>query len=100
MVAGSSDGVVVGFWPRYLAPYVAFAGALSREARLVSGATPFVLLTLLPFVVALVLPAATSWMAVLSAHNALGSAADLIMLGLLGRQVPRGAVVRNQRLAT
>jgi hypothetical protein len=34
MVAGSTDGVVVGFWPRYLAPYVAVAGALSREAQL------------------------------------------------------------------
>jgi hypothetical protein len=99
MVAGSSNGAVVGFWPRHLAPCVAFAGALSREAQLFSGALPFVLLTPLRFVVALVIPAATSWMAALSALNALGSAADLLMLGLLGRQAPRGAVVRNQGLA-
>jgi hypothetical protein len=100
MVAGSSNGAVAGFWPRHLAPCVAFAGALSREAQLFSGALPFVLLTPLRFVVALVIPAATSWMAALSALNALGSAADLLMLGLLGRQAPGGAVVRNQGLAT
>ena len=100
MIAGSSDDVVVGFWPRYLTPYMAYTGVLSRQAQLISGVTPFVALTLLPFVVALALPAAAWWMVGLSVLNALGSAADLIMLVILMYQVPRTAVIRSQGIAT
>jgi len=100
MVAGSSDSVIVGFWPRAFAPYMAYTGTLTREAQLVSGATPFLLLTLLPILVAVALPAVAWWMVVLSVLNILGSAADLIMLGLIMRQVPRGAIIRNQGFAT
>ncbi len=100
MIAGASSGVVVGFWPRHLVPYVAYTGSLSREAQLVSGASPFVVLTLLPFVVSLAIPAVAWWMVGLSVLNVLGSAADLIMLWLLMRQVPRGAVIRNQGFTT
>lgn len=100
LVAGSSDAVIVGFWPRHLAPYMAYTGALTREVQLVSGATPFILLTLLPIVVAVVLPAVVWWMIALSVLNVLGSAADLIMLLLLIRQVPPGAVIQNQGFAT
>jgi len=39
-------------------------------------------------------------MVVLSVVNTLGSAADLIMLLLLVRQVPPGAIIRNQGFAT
>lgn len=100
MIAGSPREVVVGFWPRHLAAYVVYTGALAREAQLISGVTPFVALTLVPFGVALMAPSTASWMAGLSVLNTLGSAADLIMLLLLVRQVPRGAVVRSQGFAT
>lgn len=95
MIAGSPDAVVVGFWPRYLAPYAAYTGALSRETQMLCGSLPLLLLTVLPFGVALAVPNATLWMAGMSIMNALGSSADLIMLVLLVRQVPRGALVRN-----
>lgn len=100
MLVGSLDGIVVGFWPRHLAPYVAYTGALSREAQLVSGVMPLVLLTGLPLALGIAIPAAVWWMVGLSVVNVLGSAADLIMLGLIAHQVPRGATIRNQGFAT
>lgn len=100
LAAGSSRHVVAGFWPRYLAPYVAYTGELPLEAQLVSGALPLVVLTVLPFVVAWAAPAAGLWMAGLSVVNVLGSGADLIMLALLLWQVPRDAVLRNHGHAT
>jgi hypothetical protein len=100
LVAGSPDAVTVGFWPRHLAPYVSYAGALSRETQLLSGVAPFVLLTVLPVAVAIVAPASAQLMRALSVLNALGSGADLIMLGLIMRQVPRRAAVRNQGFST
>ena len=100
LVAGSSRHVVVGFWPRYAAPYVAYTGELSREVQLVSGALPLIVLTVLPFIVAWVVPATRSWMAALSIVNTLGSGADLIMLTLMLKQVPARATIRNHGQAT
>lgn len=96
VLSGSSEPVVIGFWPRYMAPYVAYLGPLSREAQLVSGVMPLLVLTLLPFAVALVAPAMVPWMAGLSILNVLGSAADLVGLVLIVRQVPPRAILRNQ----
>lgn len=98
--AGSHSAVVVGFWPRYLAPYVAYLGALPRAAQLWCGVAPLLALTVLPVLVALAAPPAALWMAGISVLNTLGSAADLVMLALIVRQVPQGAMVRNQGHAT
>lgn len=92
--------IVMGFWPRNLAPYVAYLGTTSRELQLLSGAMPFLLLTLLPFAVGAVFPAIALWTAALSIVNVLGSAADLIMLAFIVRQVPRGALMRSQGFET
>lgn len=99
-VAGHSENLVMGFWPRHLAPYVAVVGAVPLKTQLLSGALPLVILSVLPLLASLVLPSAALWLALLSVVNVLGSAADLIMLLLLLRQVPRGAVIRNQGFST
>lgn len=100
MLVGSHSALGVGFWPRYLAPYVAYLGALPRRTQLWCGVTPLLVLTVIPVPIALAVPPAAPWMAGVSIVNMLGSAADLIMLGLIVRQVPRDAVVRNQGHAT
>lgn len=100
LVAGSSRHVVVGFWPRYAAPYVAYTGELSREVQLVSGALPLIVLTVAPFAVAWVVPVAGPVMAALSIVNTLGSGADLMMLTLILKQVPARATIRNHGQAT
>ena len=100
VLGGSSRHVVVGFWPRHAAPYVAYTGVLSRELQLLSGALPFVVLTVLPLVVALVFRATGYWMATLSVVNMLGSGADVMMVFLLARHVPRRAAIRNQGYST
>jgi hypothetical protein len=99
-IAGRSRDVVIGFWPRYFTPYAALTGAFPRDGQLLIGATPFLVLTLIPFPLAIMFPQAVWWLAALSVVNALGSGADLIMLFLLARQVPRAAVIRNQGTAT
>lgn len=99
-VAGHSENLVLGFWPRHFAPYVAYIGALPLKAQLLSGAMPLVALSVLPLVAALVVPSAAWWLALLSMVNVIGSGADLIMLLLLFRQVPRDAVIRNQGFST
>lgn len=92
--------LVIGFWPRHLAPYIAFAGPLPRGTQLLSGILPFPVLTVLPFLVALTVPATAWWMAGLSILNVMGSGADVVRVVLLARQVPAGALVRNQGYAT
>jgi hypothetical protein len=96
VIAGSSSSVIIGFWPRYFAPYFAYLGALPRNVQLACGVAPLLGLTMLPFGIALVFPAVAVWMAALSVVNVLGSAADMVMLALILRQVPSGAFVRNQ----
>jgi hypothetical protein len=98
--AGRSENLVLGFWPRHFAPYVAYTGALPLKTQLLSGALPLAVLSVVPLLVALVVPSAAWWLALLSVLNVLGSAADLIMLLLLFRQVPRDAVIRNQGFST
>ncbi len=100
LLGGSREDITVGFWPRHLAPYVSYVGELSRRTQLLSGVTPFVLLTLVPVVVALVAPDTARWMRGLSVLNCLGSSADVILLALIARQVPKNAVTRSQGFAT
>lgn len=100
LIAGSGEHIVVGFWPRYLAPYVAYLGALPKRVQLLCGAMPLLVLTVLPVPIALAVPASAPWMAGISILNMLGSSADLIMIALIARQVPSGAETRNQGHAT
>jgi len=98
--AGRSENLVLGFWPRHFVPYVAYIGALPLKTQLLSGVLPLALLSVLLPLAALILPSAAWWLALLSMVNVLGSGADMIMLLLLFRQPPRGAVVRNQGFET
>jgi hypothetical protein len=100
VIAGRSEDLIVGFWSRHLVPYVAFMSALPLRTQLLSGILPLPVLSGLPLLAALVLPSAAWWLALLSVVNVLGSGADLIMLQLLIRQVPRQAIIRNQGFAT
>ncbi|MGV8083813.1 MAG: DUF3267 domain-containing protein [Coriobacteriia bacterium] len=100
VVAGGSKDVVIGFWPKYFAPYVAFTGTLSRNVQLLSGVMPFLALTVVPIPLAMLFPQAAWWLVALSVVNALGSGADVIMVALLARQVPSASIVRNHGPAT
>ena len=56
VIAESARGVVVGFWPRYVAPYFAYVDALTRRVQRACRVAPLVVLTALPFDVALAFP--------------------------------------------
>lgn len=95
-MTGSWDELVLGFWPRHLAPYFATTGPVPRNVQLASGALPLVTLTVLPIVVGAALSARSAWLIALSALNAAASGADLIVLFLYARQIPSTALVRNK----
>jgi len=95
LLGGQRDGLVVGFSPRHVAPYVVVNAALPREVQLLCGVLPFLVLSVMPFLIAVAVPRAGVWLAVLSVLNAVASGADLIALTLLLAQVPHGASVRN-----
>jgi len=100
MLTGSWAELVVGFWPRHLAPYFAATGPVPRNVQLTSGALPLVALTLLPILLAAALSVHSPWLIALSALNAAASGADLIVLFLYARQIPSTAVVRNKGYST
>lgn len=100
ILTGHWKDLVLGFWPKYLVPYVASTGSLSRNGQLLSGVLPLIALTAMPLLVAALLPRVAMWLALLSVVNVLGSGADLIMLVILSRQVPRAAVIRNHGYST
>lgn len=100
MLAGSWDDLVIGFWPRHLAPYFATLGAVPRNTQLVSGALPFLTLTMLPVLVAAGWSVYSPWLLALSSLNAAASGADLIAFMLYARRIPSAAMVRNQGYAT
>jgi hypothetical protein len=97
---GLTSGTIVGFWPRKLAPYVAYQGELPRYRFILLGLMPLLLLSGLPVVVGML----CAWMpwrvALLGAVNAFISSGDLINTVLLVWQTPPSAIVRNKRLET
>lgn len=96
LLTGSRDAVVFGFWPRYLAPYFSTFEAVPRDVQLVSGALPFLVLTVLPLLFAAISALDSVWLLAVSALNAAACGGDLIVLGLYARQIPSNALVRNQ----
>ncbi len=100
MLTGSRDDLVIGFWPRHFVPYFATLGAVPRNIQLVSGALPFVSLTLMPLLIATGLSVHGLWSVAISSLNAAACGADLVVFVLYCRQIPATAMVRNQGYST
>jgi hypothetical protein len=97
---GLSSATVVGFWPGKLTPYVSYEGELARNRYVLTGLTPFLLLSVLPLLIGLAFAWMPLWLVMLSSLNAFVSSGDLIGVGLLLWQAPREAVVRSKGLQT
>lgn len=101
--AGRSAATVLGAWPRRLLFYAHYAGSLSRDRYLAVFAMPFLLISVLPLIIAatgLLPPAAAFWAAWFSIWNAMFACGDCIGFALLLFQVPRAAMVQNQSWST
>ena len=87
---------VVGLWPGGFAFFAHYDGALTRSRLLLCGSMPLIILTLLPIGIALIAGHQSKLGAAVSTWNAMFACVDIIMIQLVARNVPAGAVVRNQ----
>lgn len=90
---GLTDRSVIGFWPAGGVAYAHYDGEMSRERWLVILLMPFLVLSVLPFAVAVVSGRSSPFLAALSLLNVLGSYVDLYNAGYLFFKVPAGALV-------
>lgn len=97
---GCSESTVIGAWPSRMVFYAAFTGPLSRNRFLAILILPFLVITILPLVFAVVgvLPGhfAGFILAWCSTWNALFSCGDIFFISLVLWQVPRHSIVQNQ----
>lgn len=93
---GMSRKTVVGAWPSHLLFYAHYDGPRSRERLIVCTATPFLIMTIAPLLISLIIGHANVIVAFVSTVNALASGADIFSICILLWQVPRRTNVLNQ----
>jgi hypothetical protein len=92
---GRSGDSVLGIWPSRMLVYAHFDGELSRERFLAVLGMPFLVLSVLPFVVCALAGLSSVTAAYVSCLNAIVAGGDMLAVLVLLTQVPRGAVLRN-----
>lgn len=100
---GRSPATVIGAWPRRLLFYAHYSGPLTRDRFLAVGAMPFLVISVLPLVVAtsgVLPPALTFWAAWFSTWNAFFACGDYFCIAIILFQIPRAATVQNQSWRT
>lgn len=100
---GRSRATIIGAWPSRGLFYAHYSGPLSRERFLAIFAMPFLVITVLPLIVAatgFLPPGFIIVAAWFSTWNALFACGDHFGMALILSQVPRGAIVQNQSWRT
>ena len=87
---------IPGFWPKCGLFYSHYDGELSRNWLLAVLLMSLLVITFLPFVIAVALQASCGWLAVVSILNALFACGDLLASGIILFQIPANATIRNQ----
>lgn len=96
---GLSSASYIGAWPTKLLFYAVYLGGIGRDRYLVMAALPFVVISLVPLAVCLVVPvdgAVVSLLMAVSIFNGFSSCGDMIIAPIIWSQVPRDAEVRDQ----
>lgn len=91
---------VVGLFPGGFAFFAHYEGPLTRRRFLLCAAMPLIVLTVLPVTIALVLSFGSHLGAALSTWNAMFACVDILGIWLVAREIPAGALLRNQGLRT
>jgi Putative zincin peptidase len=94
--AGTTPQSILGFWPSRMLFYAHYDGQLSRNRFLLILAMPFVVISLVPLLLAALVKVAPNWLVFASTINALLSCGDVVGIGLIFTQVPATAIVQNQ----
>jgi len=93
---GSSASTTLGFWPKWMTPYISHEGELPRGRNILVALMPFLVLSIAPLVACIIFPPAPLWAVVLSVLNGIGASADLVAATLIAVQVPASGFVRNR----
>lgn len=95
--SGRGERSYMGFDPKTHLPYVAYLGELSRQRAAMVAFMPTLVLTLLPFLLAYILPAKhLSMLSSLSILNGTAASGDFCIIFLLLCKMPRGAIVHGE----
>jgi len=93
---GTSSATTLGFWPKWMTPYISHKGELPRGRNILVALMPFLVLSIVPLVWGFAFPPAPLWAVALSVLNGIGASADLVAAMLIAVQVPASALVRNR----
>lgn len=93
---GRSADSILGVWPSMLLFYAHYDHVLTRNRLLLILAMPFLVLSVAPLPLCWLLGFDALWVAVLAIWNGVCSCGDLLGVLIIGWQLPRTAVVRNQ----
>ena len=97
---GTSSATTLGFWPKWMTPYISHEGELPRGRNVLVALMPFLVLSIAPLLLCIFFPPAPLWMVVLSVLNGIGASADLVSAVLIAVQVPASGFVRNRGYET
>lgn len=91
---GLSAQSVVGFWPKLMAPYVLFDGQMVRNRLLLVMLIPFLVLSVLPLLLAMLTGYSNANVALIAIINSSGSVWDIYRAIIVATCIPVGARVR------
>jgi hypothetical protein len=97
---GLSRETVIGCWPSRMMPYAGPLGEMPCWRYLVMALAPFLVLSVLPLLIAAFVERTPSTLAILSTVNALCSGGDLVLVAVIASQIPLRAAVRNKGWST
>jgi hypothetical protein len=95
-MAGTSKNTVLGFLPSKMFLYTTYVGELSRNRCLALLLAPFIVISIIPLMMASILHVAPYWLAYASILNAYLASGDLYMVGRTLFRIPPHATVRSQ----
>jgi hypothetical protein len=93
---GRSAHSILGLWPSRILFYAAYTGELTRNRFIAILLMPLAVISFVPLLVAAVVQMTSTWLAFVSAFNALLACGDILGAGMVWWQVPATAIVRNQ----
>jgi hypothetical protein len=97
---GLSGKTIIGFWPSRMFLYTIYVGELTRNRCLVVLIMPFIVISILPLVVAAATQTGSFWVGYISILNALLACGDLLAAYMTIRLFPAGASIRTKEWLT
>lgn len=93
---GMSHRTFLGFWPSRVLFYAHYEGELPRQRFLLILAALTLALTVLPLLLCVIFDRNAPMVVAVACANGIGAAGDILGIGIVLTQIPRGAIVRNK----